>query len=107
MVRNAADVGTMTVPELSDLIRRAAQALAERPDPEAFAALTRSAAILGRAMGSAWSADPSDGSPLAPLPSVVPADHVVPMTMYGIREPRPGPRWRSLFEATWPAYRSW
>ena len=30
-----------------------------------------------------------------------------PLTMYGIREPEPGPRWRSLFEATWPAYRAW
>jgi predicted choloylglycine hydrolase len=107
MVRNAADVGTMTVPELSDLIRRAAQALAERPDPEAFAALTRSTAILGRAMGSAWSADWSDGSPVAPLPAAVPADHVIPMTMYGICEPHPGPRWRSLFNATWSGYRSW
>ncbi|GAA3639467.1 C45 family peptidase [Microlunatus ginsengisoli] len=30
-----------------------------------------------------------------------------PMTIYGIREPQPGPRWRGLFEATWPAYRRW
>lgn len=30
-----------------------------------------------------------------------------PLTMYGIREPRPGPRWRALFDATWPAYRRW
>ncbi len=30
-----------------------------------------------------------------------------PMTMYGIRERQPGPRWRALFEATWPAYRRW
>src|SRR6478609_3583442 len=29
------------------------------------------------------------------------------MTMYGIHEPRPGPRWRALFDATWPAYRRW
>src|SRR3954453_18575544 len=28
-----------------------------------------------------------------------------PMTMYGIREAQPGSRWRSLFNATWPAYR--
>ena len=28
-----------------------------------------------------------------------------PITMYGIREPKPGPRWGQLFEATWPAYR--
>lgn len=30
-----------------------------------------------------------------------------PLTMYGINEARPGPRWRALFEATWPAYRRW
>ena len=30
-----------------------------------------------------------------------------PITLYGIREPRPGSRWQQLFEATWPAYRSW
>lgn len=30
-----------------------------------------------------------------------------PITLYGIREPRPGPRWQQLFDATWPAYRSW
>lgn len=27
--------------------------------------------------------------------------------MYGIRERWPGPRWRAVFEATWPAYRRW
>ncbi|HET9647542.1 MAG TPA: C45 family peptidase [Microlunatus sp.] len=30
-----------------------------------------------------------------------------PMTLYGLREPQPGPRWRQLFELTWPAYRRW
>jgi predicted choloylglycine hydrolase len=29
------------------------------------------------------------------------------ITLYGINEPRPGPRWRALFDATWPAYRNW
>lgn len=28
-------------------------------------------------------------------------------TLYGIREPQPGPRWRQLYEITWPAYRRW
>ena len=27
-----------------------------------------------------------------------------PITMYGIRELQPGPRWGQLFDATWPAY---
>lgn len=28
------------------------------------------------------------------------------MTMYAYREAQPGPRWRALYDATWPAYRS-
>jgi predicted choloylglycine hydrolase len=31
----------------------------------------------------------------------------LPMTLYAIDEPRPGPRWQALFDATWPAYRRW
>jgi predicted choloylglycine hydrolase len=27
--------------------------------------------------------------------------------LHAFREARPGPRWRALFDATWPAYRSW
>jgi len=34
-------------------------------------------------------------------------DLLTTMTMYGIREERPGRRWKSLFEATWNAYRAW
>jgi predicted choloylglycine hydrolase len=30
-----------------------------------------------------------------------------PYTFYGIREAKPGSRWRTLFDATWPGYRSW
>jgi predicted choloylglycine hydrolase len=29
------------------------------------------------------------------------------MEFFGIREPHPGPRWKALYEATWPGYRSW
>ncbi len=29
------------------------------------------------------------------------------LTLYGIHEPRPGPRWQALFDATWTAYRGW
>lgn len=29
------------------------------------------------------------------------------MTFYGIREEKPGMRWKSLFEATWGPYRAW
>lgn len=29
------------------------------------------------------------------------------LTLHSYREPTPGPRWQLLFDATWPAYRSW
>src|SRR5690348_10691932 len=29
------------------------------------------------------------------------------MTVHAYREARPGPRWRALYDATWPAYRRW
>jgi predicted choloylglycine hydrolase len=29
------------------------------------------------------------------------------MTLHAYREAEPGPRWRALYDATWPAYRSW
>ncbi|WP_232668098.1 C45 family autoproteolytic acyltransferase/hydolase [Pseudonocardia sp. TRM90224] len=29
------------------------------------------------------------------------------VTLRGITEPRPGPRWQQLFATTWPAYRAW
>jgi predicted choloylglycine hydrolase len=29
------------------------------------------------------------------------------MTVHAYREAEPGPRWRALYDATWPAYRSW
>ncbi len=35
---------------------------------------------------------------------------MVPMqsiALHGLREDRPGPRWRGLYDATWPQYRSW
>jgi predicted choloylglycine hydrolase len=30
-----------------------------------------------------------------------------PLTLHAYREAEPGPRWRALYEATWPAYRRW
>ena len=35
------------------------------------------------------------------------ADAPIPLTVFAINEPTPGPRWQSLFAATWPAYRRW
>ena len=31
----------------------------------------------------------------------------IPLTVFGINEPGPGPRWQRLFAATWPGYRRW
>ena len=31
----------------------------------------------------------------------------IPLTVFGINEPVPGPRWQSLFAATWAGYRGW
>jgi len=36
-----------------------------------------------------------------------PVDVARSFTLFGIREPQPGPRWQALFAATWPAYRAW
>jgi predicted choloylglycine hydrolase len=36
-----------------------------------------------------------------------PAEVQSPITVHAINEPTPGPRWRALFGATWPAYRAW
>jgi predicted choloylglycine hydrolase len=30
-----------------------------------------------------------------------------PLTLHAYREAQPGPRWQALYDATWPAYRSW
>ena len=34
-------------------------------------------------------------------------DAPIPLTVFGINEATPGPRWQALFAATWPAYRKW
>ncbi len=46
---------------------------------------------------------------LDPFPRRVPFDADAPilLTVFGINEAMPGPRWRALFAATWPGYRRW
>lgn len=36
-----------------------------------------------------------------------PVDTGRTLTLHAYREAEPGPRWRALYEATWPAYRNW
>src|SRR5215208_4264348 len=40
-------------------------------------------------------------------PSEVVAAYTKTMTIFGINEATPGPRWKALFDATWSSYRSW
>ena len=50
---------------------------------------------------------------LNPFPRALPppkppdANAPIPLTVFGINEPIPGPRWQALFAATWPGYRRW
>ena len=122
----------LTVQELTGLLEAVAGELGRRSHRDAvpLSALDRwgrSMGVLGRSLGAgyarAWvpAAAPAVGRPrictLAPASSepVQPgqpvqsarSERLHPMTMYGIREGRPGSRWQALFEATWGAYRSW
>ena len=53
--------------------------------------------------GLSWAA----ASPVAEQASPAEVDDGRFMTVHAYRETTPGSRWRALFDATWPAYRSW
>ena len=36
-----------------------------------------------------------------------PAPRGLPLTLYAVAEPEPGPGWQGLFSSAWPAYRRW
>jgi predicted choloylglycine hydrolase len=115
------ELGSSSVRELDRMMARITLELGSRTDPEAREVLTRSLADLGVALGRQWSrpsrpgvpgapgaiaAQPQD--PGAPQPwGQTPPAATFPMTLHGLKEATPGPRWRALFEATWPAYRAW
>ncbi len=66
-----------------------------------FTAVWPAELAFPRAQGTASVAgSPGPGSLPSPL-------RQIPVTVYGINEPTPGPRWKALYDATWPAYRSW
>lgn len=54
---------------------------------------------------SGWNEPATEISPTEAPPT--PSESARSFTLHGIREERPGPRWRALFDATWPAYRAW
>ncbi|MFZ2501598.1 MAG: C45 family peptidase, partial [Nocardioides sp.] len=49
----------------------------------------------------------SPAGPATTSPPTSPPPTPRSLTMHAYREARPGPRWRALFDATWPAYRAW
>ncbi len=53
--------------------------------------------------GLSWAA----ASPVAEPARTAEVDDGRFMTVHAYRETTPGSRWRALFDATWPAYRSW
>jgi predicted choloylglycine hydrolase len=53
--------------------------------------------------GLSWAA----ASPVADRAHTADVDSGRFMTVHAYRETTPGPRWRALFDATWPAYRGW
>ena len=56
----------------------------------------------------AFPAATTDGSPAVARPAASSGSPLqIPVTVFSINEPTPGPRWKALFDATWPAYRSW
>jgi predicted choloylglycine hydrolase len=117
----------MTAAEIERLIERSLRQLVTRRDRAALPVLLRLAGSVGAAIGSAgtyvgWTdrqllaqAEPEaiPDSAVRHSPGVaVGAAEILPaeangLTFYGIREAVPGPKWKALFEATWPAYRSW
>jgi len=122
-VMNSSDpeLGGSSVLELGRTMARIAAELGSRTDPEAREVLTRSLADLGVALGRGWSGLSHPGAPGAPAAWAARPQEpgtpqpwgqgspaaTFPMTVHGVREATPGPRWRGLFEATWPAYRAW
>jgi predicted choloylglycine hydrolase len=117
----------MTAAEIERLIERSLQQLVFSRDRAALPVLLRLARSVGTAIGSAgtyvgWTdrqllrqaaQDAIEDSAVRHSPgTTVSVADVLPaesngLTFYGIRESLPGPRWQALFEAMWPAYRSW
>ena len=91
--------------ELSTLARRAAQALAARSSRRAFDEIVDCLSRLG---GTEWRHEyepVAQAESTAPEAGVPDAEHLI--TLYGINESHPGPRWQALFDELWPAYRTW
>ena len=104
---------TSPLPRDADLGRLFADLAAEvarAADPEAVTAAVESLTTVALRLGGRTPREPWESwdrwSCRGELPAP-PVDVARSFTLFGIREPRPGPRWQALFDATWPAYRAW
>jgi predicted choloylglycine hydrolase len=61
---------------------------------------------LRDAISSASTTRSARWNPSVPTGTTTPVRRI-PVTVFGITEASPGPRWRALFDATWPGYRAW
>src|SRR5664279_2577968 len=86
----------LTTAALADLARRVLTALGQRGDEVARAALVESFSSAADGLRASWSAGRVGAAPL---------EHR--LTLYGVTERQPGPRWRAVFDAAWPGYRHW
>jgi predicted choloylglycine hydrolase len=81
--------------------------VARAVDPNAITAAVQSLIAVALRLGTpeSWTAWGSWGSESGTATHST--DSAGSFTLFGIREPKPGPRWQALFAATWPAYRAW
>lgn len=108
------DLSAATSDDLGALLEAVAQELSRRSDHAARSALTAGVNEVGSAIGRSWAWQPAPDDrgrshsalsyPAARQPS---GTYERRLTMWGIREDRPGPQWKALLDATWPAYRAW
>jgi predicted choloylglycine hydrolase len=104
---------TSPLPRDADLGRLFADLAAEvarAADPEAVTAAVEALTTVALRLGGRTPREPWESwdrwSCRGELPAA-PVDVARSFTLFGIREPQPGPRWQALFDATWPAYRAW
>ena len=112
MLITDAQLATMDAPELGELSRQAARALATRHGIDALSELTVCLSELGQAAGTAarydWSTESNwTWTPVPESPTTHGQSTEQAMTLYGITEAQPGEQWHALFGEVWPAYRAW
>lgn len=120
------DLTLATSDDLGSLLRAVALELSRRRDPAAQAALSHGIVEVGSAIGRSWAWQPlpaqqhwaddwvgtgwsaewpaATGEPVGHQPRPT---YERELTMFAIREQRPGAQWKGLLDATWPAYRAW